>query len=126
MLAYNLGLFSPPRMRSACTIAPIPRTRTTLTARNPQAPPCRERIAPRRMTTQPPRLSFIAVSGFPAGEEDESVFDSTGFGSASAFVSALTGAGDSSTISASFTAFALSSNPPIVHPRYLLVTVMGL
>ena len=70
----------------------------------------------------------MAVSGFPPsdGVEDDSIFDATGFGASTVFASDLTGVGSSVSISASFTAFALSNNPPIVHPRYHPVAVMGL
>ena len=99
-----------PRMRSAWTMAPIPSTRTTVTTMKPQAPPCKERMAPRRIMTHPARLIFVALSGPPAAFD---VVDVDGAGSAAA----LTATGFGS-VSESFAAFALSSNPPMVNPRY--------
>ncbi len=120
ILAYSLGLLTLPRMRSAWTIAPIPRIRTTETTMKPHAPPCKERMAPSKITTQPPRLNFMAVSGEPAG--------ALAFGaSAATFGASATSATTAGGVSSlSFVAFALSSNPPIVNPRYRLVSRLRL
>ena len=115
MLAYNFGLLTLPRMRSAWTMAPTPRTTTRATTTKPQAPPCNERMAPMRMITHPARPIFIAVSADASLTTLGGSFETSG-----AVEPTTTGAG-SSVSSVSFAALALSSNPPMVHPRYRFV-----
>ncbi len=73
-------------------------------------------MAPTRMMTQPAKLTLVAVSGepdpLPAARRPGL---SDGAFAASDF--ALTTGAGSSSITASFVAFALSNSPPMVLPR---------
>ena len=119
-LAPSLTWLMLPRIRSPCTMAPIPKTRTMATTAKPQAPPWSDKMAPRRMITQPARLTCVALSGPP--EAAGADVDVEGAGCDAALTTTGSGSAVFGSASVSFAALALSSNPPMVNPRYAMVS----
>ena len=88
-----------------------------MTTSMPIPPPCKARIPPTTIATQPAMLSFIANSGFCFGAEEleEEGFELDLTSADAGFVLTFTVTSTSSTVSV-LVALALSSNPPIVIP----------